>query len=594
VRAYRVGSFKRKAAAAAATVLASVTLVALAPATPAYADPPCQSGGVYVLWARGSGQGFNSVQAVAFQSHVEYALNAVGIADNQIAWAELGNLDNDFIVRTQHPKEYPAVPVPWSVLTGEYADSVTIGTNELVIHLNDRYNGDGPTGGGACANETAILGGFSQGADAIGWALERDGGGGYESLSQVAKNHVGFAAFYGDPKYSRKCGVERWWPRGNWAPDCSHFGGMLGARDPYARDEFRGRLGSWCDQDDGVCTGYSKWLAYGVDEGNHNSVYNGYWIWQSAAEIAAVTKYQRDRFNGIDPSLLVARAGTSVLGKASLTSPWAPINPTPATDIKVSGGRIGYTDTGAQLRVKDGLYGKWENIYGPASEYAMSTSVLVVRDGNVLHAKFGSLTSSWVYGIQATPATQVRVAGNRITYTDTNGQLWARDGLGGAWVNVYGPVTRYAASNSLIVIQLGTNIYGKAGLTDAWVQLNPSPVGNDLRVTGNRITWTDTGSNLFGKDGLGGGWVNVSGPVDQYTASPSLFVVRGGTGLHGKAGSLTSGWVWGFNATPAADVRASGDRITYTQTSNGSLWAKDGISGGWVNVYGPASQYALS
>ena len=288
----------------ATVTIAGAGLLVLGPASPASADPLCQTGGVYVLWARGSGQGFNGDQAMAFQNHVEYALDAVGIPTPDYPdgvpefWAELGNLDGNEIVDTTEPdREYPAVPVPWSVLTGAYTDSVTVGTDELVNHLNDRYAGDGPTGSGPCTNETVVLGGFSQGSDVIGWALERNGGGGYVALSQAAKDHIGFVALYGDPKYSVKCGVDRWWWRGNHMPPpaCSPFGGMLGARDPYTPNDFLSRLGSWCDQDDGVCTGTNKTSIYGVPEGNHNSVYNGFWIWQSAAEIARVAKYQLQR-----------------------------------------------------------------------------------------------------------------------------------------------------------------------------------------------------------------------------------------------------------------------------------------------------------
>ncbi len=84
------------------------------------------------------------------------------------------------------------------------------------------------------------------------------------------------------------------------------------------------------------------------------------------------------------------------------------------------------------------------------------------------------------------------------------------------------------------------------------------------------------------------------GPADDYTASENLFIARGSTSIHGKAGSLTSGWVWSFNATPVLYVWAVGNRISYIQTVNNSLWAKDGISGPWVNVYGPVSQYWIS
>lgn len=565
----------------------STGLLVVGQASPAQADPVCQESGAYVLWARGSGQKIGGVEAARFKEHVFNALNAAGVATHE--WAEIGNLDKSVADNgTEYPdgtNEYPAVPVDdYRVLPPFYGPSVQKGTDELVNHLNDRYSGDGPSGGGPCQNEVAIIGGYSQGADVVGWALERDGGGGYVALSAAARSHIGYAGLYGDPKANGWSCADFVWSRAD--AQCL-YQGVLGRRDPYVPTDFQFRVGSWCDTEDGICDNRKDPL-----HGSHGSAYRNYWIWHSAAEIAAAARYWLQGLVGIQPNLLVVRDGGTVFAKAGLSDPWIAQNTSYATDLKVSGNRIGYTDTGAQLRVKDGLYGPWVSIYGPASEYAMSNTVLVVRDGTSLHAKFGALTSSWVYGIQATPATSVRVAGNRITYTDTNNQLWARDGLGGAWVNVYGPVTQYVASSSLLVIRLGSNIFAKAGLTDAWVQLNPSPVA-DVRVSGNRITWTDTGGNKYAKDGLGGPWVNL-GPADDYTASESLFIVRGGTSIHGKAGSLTSGWVWSFNATPVLFVWAVRDRISYVQTVNNSLWVKDGISGPWVNVYGPVSQYWIS
>ncbi|HKX73128.1 MAG TPA: hypothetical protein VJM32_03895 [Candidatus Saccharimonadales bacterium] len=75
----------------AIATLASVGIQPILPASPASADPVCQTGGVYILWARGSGQTFNEVEAQRFQGHVNYALNAAGVTTHE--WAELGNLD---------------------------------------------------------------------------------------------------------------------------------------------------------------------------------------------------------------------------------------------------------------------------------------------------------------------------------------------------------------------------------------------------------------------------------------------------------------------------------------------------------------------
>jgi hypothetical protein len=212
--------------------------------------------------------------------------------------------------------EYPAVPVDdWGPLrlvdnafVRSYNISVEIGMKELYRHLNDRYAGNGPRDNGACSNETLVLAGYSQGADVVGWTLQRS------ELSQAAKDHIGYVALYGDPKFnpgSRDDRVNRtnfqsnwWWVRGDdtgyryinsWPlPDYTvRNSGILGARSPYVSGEFKRRLGSWCAYRDGICSGI---LPNGMDV--HTSSYTNYWMPQSAVEIAYVAKRKHDQLNG--------------------------------------------------------------------------------------------------------------------------------------------------------------------------------------------------------------------------------------------------------------------------------------------------------
>jgi hypothetical protein len=67
----------------------------------------------------------------------------------------------------------------------------------------------------------------------------------------------------------------------------------------------------------------------------------------------------------------------------------------------------------------------------------------VVRTAGTLYGKV-SLADAWVK--LTTGASGVRVSGSRITYTDTTGNVWAKDGLYGTWYKEYGPVSQYAAS----------------------------------------------------------------------------------------------------------------------------------------------------
>ena len=274
--------------AASAAVLISFTTLALVTASPAQADPGCQNGGVYILWARGSGEKIGETRdptttgtAEKFQGSIQAALDASGITTH--AWAELGNLDGDMQAGDDpnDPGEYPAVPVAdWNavnIFDGAYRNSVAIGTDELIANLNNRYAPSGYN----CTNETAVLGGYSQGADVIGTALART------TLTAQARRHIGFVALYGDPRMDARSCPKPAWARGN--SPCNSAG-KLGPRDPYVPSDFLGRMASWCDQGDGVCN-------LGVlPPGNHGDVYRvaGGGIDQSTKELVNRARAKRN------------------------------------------------------------------------------------------------------------------------------------------------------------------------------------------------------------------------------------------------------------------------------------------------------------
>ncbi|EOD58249.1 Na-Ca exchanger/integrin-beta4 [Amycolatopsis vancoresmycina DSM 44592] len=203
-----------------------------------------------VVFARGSGQNFTdkkSDEADTFYEKIKE--NAPGV---RIARADLGNLDGNNRVDAG---EYPAVPMTqWfgidlkdyfdpdedAALDG-YNRSRKTGTDELVSFLEHRN----------CPAETIVLGGYSQGADAIGSALPK--------LSSKVLGRVGYVALFGDPKFwtgslaSRLFGAKAPWVRGDF--DGYFDEGILGGRDPYVPESLASRTGSWCDKLDGLCTG---------------------------------------------------------------------------------------------------------------------------------------------------------------------------------------------------------------------------------------------------------------------------------------------------------------------------------------------------
>lgn len=286
-----------------AALLSVLTLVsvgsAVVTASPqvAHADPGCKR--ALLVDARGSvpasaSPGLHpwSGETYAFFNAVDTALGLGTSYDNVV---QLGDEDGNGQLSSN---EYPAVGgsnwVAFQINDGTwnfpgYGVSVRIGTDELVAYLNQRVI--------SCPQEAIVLGGFSQGADVIGWALQRSG---YGALSAAARQHIAYVALYGDPTfdagnpYDRQSNRAPWWVRGNspgWydiegVPSAKD--GILGPRSPYAPSDFQGRFGSWCDQYDDACNGDVA-AAAANNGGSHTYTYAQYWIQQSAPEIARAT-----------------------------------------------------------------------------------------------------------------------------------------------------------------------------------------------------------------------------------------------------------------------------------------------------------------
>jgi hypothetical protein len=282
-------------------------LVALGPSSTAEADPDCRGRGFYIVFVRGSGEKIYDKRAKAFHDQVMAALWRPPMTYDYSSWVEIGNLDGDTPPgeSPNESSEYPAVNAAWAtVMPPVYYNSVGKGVDELTAHLNDRAR--------RCPNESIILGGYSQGAHVIGWTLQLGG------LTQTAKNHIGYVALYGDPRFNPGRIVDRqnhnnftnhWWVRGDdtgWknVPPLGAFSkaGILGMRSPYISEEFKGRFGSWCAYGDGICSSDQS------DAPNfpvHSSAYDGKWIADSAGEIASRATAKRNELNPSSPPMEV-------------------------------------------------------------------------------------------------------------------------------------------------------------------------------------------------------------------------------------------------------------------------------------------------
>jgi len=284
-------SWRRALALGLSAILCATGLAVIAPARPANADPSCMvSGGIYVLFARGSDEHFDDKRAIAFKTSILSLLQNYGVSR---AWAEVGNLDGDFIVQSAKG-EYPAVPwqdYVWPQMTG-YLSSVWTGVSELTKHIKDRV--------ARCPRESIVLGGYSQGAEVVGTALN--------GLTDSVLSHIGFAALYGDP---RATGCHASWSRGS--ANCAS--GQQGQRNPYVPAALDGRLGSWCDAHDGICTGNRLYLPIaGNSLSTHGTAYDGKWISDSGWEIVhkAITKL--NQLNGTSvpaPSYSITPPGSA-------------------------------------------------------------------------------------------------------------------------------------------------------------------------------------------------------------------------------------------------------------------------------------------
>jgi Mg-chelatase subunit ChlD len=227
-----------------AAAIAAVMLMPMAGASPALATFDCKD--VHVVWARGAmlgagGLDFNGFYANALKDRI--------LAPITQSAFELGSTGYG---------GYKYQPVQdWTQLLGagfggsaEYDSSIASGRDELVHYLTDRAAG--------CPNERYVLGGFSEGSQVTGEAL-------FE-LPQTVRDRIAFVALFGDPKldagnwpppvdpFTFACnGDKQPWHRGT-AP-CYIAGGAFGPRVPYLPSDIEQRVGSWCRQGDGACTG---------------------------------------------------------------------------------------------------------------------------------------------------------------------------------------------------------------------------------------------------------------------------------------------------------------------------------------------------
>lgn len=219
-----------------------------------FAIPELTCADVEFIFARGSGESLNS--------------------DTYRAWEDslTSELDREFDTQSLsyhfHELEYPAVRVAGdlegvinlggaAISGGEaymFGESVSAGMSELKIYMDQKAI--------TCPQTKFVLGGYSQGAMVI-----------TRSLPNLNANRIIYTATFGDPKLylpegSHPRSDEFYVPEAcyglnlseyrEYVPDCYAYAGILGAAIPYQPLGYSGKLGTWCNQDDIMCSSGSS------------------------------------------------------------------------------------------------------------------------------------------------------------------------------------------------------------------------------------------------------------------------------------------------------------------------------------------------
>ncbi len=205
-----------------------------------------------IVYARGSGgTRWQDTDYLSFKKSIETKLATV-------------NLNYEFI-----DLDYPAVGIGIERLKTtvgayvgggsayEFGDSVKSGVKNLSRLVNSN----------ACPNTKYVLGGYSQGAMVVS-----------KSLSNLNPSKVIYAATFGDPWIylpegagimPAACKGENLSDYRKYVPDCYAYKGILGANVPYRPKALAGKVGTWCNKRDILCSSHanvSDHLGYVADD----------------------------------------------------------------------------------------------------------------------------------------------------------------------------------------------------------------------------------------------------------------------------------------------------------------------------------------
>lgn len=224
-------------------VLLAVTMVAFLGKAWQVPDDSYASGcsDVKVIFARGSGaERYKSGEYLALKESLGEKIQLSGLG------YEFEDLD------------YPAVSIDvgsghFGTLLGayigggksyEFGDSVREGAEELVrVVSND-----------SCKKTKYVFVGYSQGNMVI-----------FDALDKIDASKVLYVATFGDPKIylpegagimPKACSGIGLSDYRIYVPDCRAYKGILGAQNPYVHPAYKGKVGTWCNRYDVLCSSY--------------------------------------------------------------------------------------------------------------------------------------------------------------------------------------------------------------------------------------------------------------------------------------------------------------------------------------------------
>ena len=196
---------------------------------------------VKIIFARGSGgERYTSGAYNAFKDALSEKLSATSLK------YEFDDLD------------YPAVSIDplnghLGTMLGAYfgsgdaydfGDSVHEGVANLLNEVNNS----------SCKNTKYVFGGYSQGAVVL-----------LNGINSINQDKVIYIATFGDPKIylpeggglvPPACGGKNLSEYRAYVPDCRAYKGIIGAREPYVIENYAGKVGTWCNKYDILCSSH--------------------------------------------------------------------------------------------------------------------------------------------------------------------------------------------------------------------------------------------------------------------------------------------------------------------------------------------------